>query len=175
MTPFKATLGFEPTSPSTATFEENEPSRTLPEQVKILVEIHKFALDCVKGAQAHMQESANRHRLLVSFAVSDKDKLKAANLRFVQQPCSKLRDRYIGMFLITEEVSPVAFWHKLSPRVRIHDVVHVTLPGKWNSYTKHADSAQRILIVHDAKRFEVDRLLDVAFNSNGIGILFKVR
>jgi hypothetical protein len=40
---------------------------------------------------------------------------------------------------------------------------------------KHADSAQPIPIVHDAKRFEVDRLLDVAFNPNGNGLLFKVR
>jgi hypothetical protein len=29
--------------------------------------------------------------------------------------------------------------------------------------------------VHDAKRFEVDQRLDVAFNSNGTGLLFKVR
>jgi hypothetical protein len=29
--------------------------------------------------------------------------------------------------------------------------------------------------VHVAKQVEVDRLLDVAFNSNGIGLLFKVR
>jgi hypothetical protein len=29
--------------------------------------------------------------------------------------------------------------------------------------------------VHDAKLFEVDRLLDVAFKSNGIGLFFKVR
>jgi hypothetical protein len=28
--------------------------------------------------------------------------------------------------------------------------------------------------VHDAKRFEVERLLDVAFNSNGIGLLIKL-
>jgi hypothetical protein len=28
--------------------------------------------------------------------------------------------------------------------------------------------------VHDAKRFEVDQIFDVAFNSNGIGILFKI-
>jgi hypothetical protein len=44
-----------------------------------------------------------------------------------QQPCSKLRDRYIGPFLITEEVSPVAFRLKLPSRVRIHDVVHASL------------------------------------------------
>jgi hypothetical protein len=38
---------------------------------------------------------------------------------------------------------------------------------------KHADSAQPIPIVHDAKRFEVDRLLDVAFNSNGTGLFVQ--
>jgi hypothetical protein len=116
MSPLKATLGFEPTPPSTATFEDNEPSRTLPKQVKILVEMHIFAHACVKAAQAHMQEFANRHRLLVPFTFGDKVKLKAANLRFAQQSCSKLRDRYIGPFLITEEVSPVAFLLKLPRR-----------------------------------------------------------
>jgi hypothetical protein len=54
MSPFKATLGFEPTSPTTATFDDNEPNRTLPEQVRILVEMHTFAHDCVKVAQAQM-------------------------------------------------------------------------------------------------------------------------
>jgi hypothetical protein len=70
--------------------------------------MHKIAHDYVKTAQAHTQESANRHRLLVPFTIGDKSKLKATNLRFVQQPCSKLRNRYIGPLLITEEVSPVA-------------------------------------------------------------------
>jgi hypothetical protein len=175
MSPFKATLGFEPTSPTTATFEDNEPSRTLPEQLKILVEMHRFAHACVKAAQAHMQDDANRHRFPVPFTVVDKVKLKATNLRFVQQPCSKQCDRYIGSFLITEEVSPVAFRFKLLSGVRIHYVVHASLLEKWSSYTEQADSAQPIPIVHDAKRFEVDQILDVAFNSNGTGLLFKVR
>jgi hypothetical protein len=69
---FKATLGFEPTSPTTATFEDNKPSRTVPEQVKILVEMHRFAHDYVKATQAHMQDVANRHRLPVPFTVNDK-------------------------------------------------------------------------------------------------------
>jgi hypothetical protein len=88
MYPFKATLGFEPTSPTTAAFEDKKPNRTLPEQVKILVEMHRFAHDCVKAVQAHMRESANRHRLRVPFAIGDKVKLKAANIRFIEQPCS---------------------------------------------------------------------------------------
>jgi hypothetical protein len=90
LSPFKTTVGFEPTSPTTATFEDNEPNRTLPEQVKILVEMHSFSHDFVKAAQEHMQEVANRHQLPVPFTVGDKVKLKATNLRFVQQPSSKL-------------------------------------------------------------------------------------
>jgi hypothetical protein len=69
MSPFKATLGFEPTSPTTATFEDNEPSRTLPEQVKILVEMQRFAYDCVKAAQAHMQNAANLAVLYVLYVL----------------------------------------------------------------------------------------------------------
>jgi hypothetical protein len=88
MSPFKATREFEPTSPTTATFDDNEPNRTLPEQVEILVEMHRFAHDWVKAAQAHMQESANRHRLPLPFTIGDKVKLKAANLRFIQPSCS---------------------------------------------------------------------------------------
>jgi hypothetical protein len=115
MSPFKAVMCFEPTSPTTATFEHNEPIRTLPEQMELLVEMHRFAHECVKAAQTHMQEYANRHQLQVPFTIGDKVMLKAASLRFIQQPCSKLRDNYIGPFLITEEVSPVAFWLKLPP------------------------------------------------------------
>jgi hypothetical protein len=125
-------MGFEPTSPTTATFEDNEPNRTLPEQVKIQVEMHRFSHECDKAAQVHMQESANRHLLPIPFTIGDKVKLKATNLRFVQHPCSKLRDRYIGPFLIAEEISPVAFRLKLPLGVRIHDVVHASLLEKWN-------------------------------------------
>jgi hypothetical protein len=52
--PFKATLGFEPTSPTTATFDGIEPNRTFPEQAKILIEMHTLTHDCVKAARAHM-------------------------------------------------------------------------------------------------------------------------
>jgi hypothetical protein len=136
MSLFKATFGFKPTSSTTATFDDNEPIRTLPEQIKILFEMHKFAHDCVKVAQAHVQEFANRYRLQLPFTFGDTVKLKAANLRFIQQPCSKLRDRYISPFLITEEVSPVAFrLNKLPTGIRIHDAVHANLLGKWNSDT----------------------------------------
>jgi hypothetical protein len=82
MSPFKVTLGFEPTFPSTATFDDIEPNRTSREQVKILVELHIFADECVKAAQVHMHEYVNRHRSPLSLRDGDKFKLKAANLRY---------------------------------------------------------------------------------------------
>jgi hypothetical protein len=54
LSPLKATSGFEPTSPMTASFEDNGPIRTLPEQVKIRVEMHRLAHDFVEAAHAHM-------------------------------------------------------------------------------------------------------------------------
>jgi hypothetical protein len=97
-------LEFKPTSPTTNKFEDNEPKHILVEQVKIMVEMHRFAHDCVKAAQAHMQEYANRHRLPVPFVVGDKVKLKAASLQFIQA-CFKQRDRYVGPFFITENLN----------------------------------------------------------------------
>jgi hypothetical protein len=94
----------------------------------------------------------------------------------IQKPCSKLRDRHIGPFFITKKVSTVAFTLKLPFGVRIHDVVHASLLEKRSSNYEHAGNAYRLPIVHDAKPFEVERLLDVAFNSNGSGrLLFKIR
>jgi hypothetical protein len=54
--PFKATLGFKPMSPTTAPHDDNEfINRTLPEQVNFLVEMHGFAADRVKAARVYMQ------------------------------------------------------------------------------------------------------------------------
>jgi hypothetical protein len=64
MSLFKATLVIEPTSPTTAKLDDNEPNRASMGQVKSLVEMHVFSHDCVKVSQGHMQETANRRRLL---------------------------------------------------------------------------------------------------------------
>jgi hypothetical protein len=99
LSPCKATLGIEPKSPTMVTFEDNDPVHTLPEQVKILFKTHGFAHDCVKAAQAHMhQQYANRHRSRVPFTFRDMVKLKAANIKLIQQSCFFLRERYIGAF-----------------------------------------------------------------------------
>jgi hypothetical protein len=47
LSPFKATLGFQPTTPLRLTFPDDSPVTTLPEQVTLLQELHRFGQDCV--------------------------------------------------------------------------------------------------------------------------------
>eukprot|EP00873_Tetraselmis_striata_P001628 jgi/Tetstr1/421892/TSEL_012792.t1 len=174
MSPFKATLGFEPTTPATTQLA-TEPTRALPEHVKYVQELHRFAHDCVLEAQTRMQTAANRKRLPVPFKTGDRVKLKASHLKFIQQPCAKLRDRYVGPFVITEQISPVAFRLQLPAGVRVHDVVHASMLEKWYDDPDQPAKSERVPIVHDANRFHVQDILDVAFNNNGTGLLFRVR
>eukprot|EP00873_Tetraselmis_striata_P012609 jgi/Tetstr1/432873/TSEL_022222.t1 len=120
MSPFKATLGFELTTPATTQLA-TEPTRALPEHVKYL------------------------------------------------------RDRYVGPFVITEQISPVAFRLQLPAGVRVHDVVHASMLEKWYDDPDQPAKYERVPIVHDANRFHVQDILDVAFNNNGTGLLFRVR
>ena len=178
LSPFKATLGYEPTTPiATTTFNHDPPRYTLPERVKFLQELHRFASDCVAVAQQRQTTNANKRRLPAPFRAGDMVKLKAGHLKFLQQPCAKLRDRFIGPFLITEQVSPVSFRLKLPPGVRIHDVVHASQLEPWHASDQvtRQQTARPVPVVHDAKRFEVDQLLDSAYNSTGTGLLFRVR
>eukprot|EP00873_Tetraselmis_striata_P011441 jgi/Tetstr1/431705/TSEL_021230.t1 len=174
MSPFKATLGFEPTTPATTQLA-TEPTRALPEHVKYVQELHRFAHDCVLEAQTRMQTAANRKRLPVPFKTGDRVKLKASHLKFIQQPCAKLRDRSVGPFVITEQISPVAFRLQLPAGVRVHDVVHASMLEKWYDDPDQPAKSERVPIVHDANRFHVQDILDVAFNNNGTGLLFRVR
>eukprot|EP00873_Tetraselmis_striata_P026691 jgi/Tetstr1/446955/TSEL_034413.t1 len=125
MSPFKATLGFEPTTPATTQLA-TEPTRALPEHVKYVQELHRFAHDCVLEAQ-------------------------------------------------TQQISPVAFRLQLPAGVRVHDVVHASMLEKWYDDPDQPAKSERVPIVHDANRFHVQDILDVAFNNNGTGLLFRVR
>eukprot|EP00873_Tetraselmis_striata_P015638 jgi/Tetstr1/435902/TSEL_024788.t1 len=143
MSPFKATLGFEPTTPATTQLA-TELTRALPEHVKYVQELHRFAHYCVLEAQTRMQTAANRKRLPVPFKTGDRVKLKASHLKFIQQPCAKLRDRYVGPFVITEQISPVAFRLQLPAGVRVHDVVHASMLEKWYDDPDQPAKSERV-------------------------------
>jgi hypothetical protein len=129
-----------------------------------MVELYKSTHDCVMAAHAHMPVTNTFYIGRQNY----EERIYESYNHVLKCVTAILDHSHDG------KVSPVAFRVKLPPIVRIHDVVHASrLLEKWNS-EKNTHIAQRVRIVHDATRFEIVRLLDVAFNSNGGGLLFKV-
>eukprot|EP00873_Tetraselmis_striata_P011425 jgi/Tetstr1/431689/TSEL_021215.t2 len=100
---------------------------------------------------------------------------KERTYRMSPAELQELRDRYVGPFVITQQISPVAFRLQLPAGVRVHDVVHASMLEKWYDDPDQPAKSERVPIVHDANRFHVQDILDVAFNNNGTGLLFRVR
>ena len=101
LSPFKATLGYDPDTPLSVQLPAEQP-RTLPDHVKVLQQLHRFAASQVEKAQAAYTTRENRRRLSTPFQVGDMVRLSAEHLSFVQQPTHKFRDRYVGPFEIVE-------------------------------------------------------------------------
>jgi len=76
-------------------------------------------------------EQANRHRRPLSFSVGDQVKLSTEYITLLNQPSSKLRDRFLGPFPVTEVVSPVSYRLALPTSMRVHPVFHVSRLLPW--------------------------------------------
>jgi hypothetical protein len=74
------------------------------------------------------------HRRHISFQVGEKVLLSTAYLSLVhtRSQSAKLAPRYIGLFEVVQQVSPVSYRLKLPFHLRIHDVFHVSLLRKCN-------------------------------------------
>ena len=173
-----ANYGYTPAAPVNLQLPASTTTSTdLEAHVERLQELHRFAHDIVREAQAHQAEYANRQRLPVPFKPGDMVRISAQHLSFGQQPCPKFRDRFIGPCQIVKQMSPVAFKIRLPPGATCHDVFHASRLEKWTRDVTHGRQCTKPppLIADPAAEFVVDRLLDVDFNRNLTGLLFKVR
>ena len=178
MTPFMANYGFNPAAPADLGLPTARTAASnLEEHITRLQELHKFATTTVTEAHARQAAYANRSRLPVPFRVGDHVKIQAHPFTFGQQPCPKFRNRFVGPVKILQQVSPVAFKVQLPPGARCHDVFHVSRLEKWTTDAAfNRKSPQPAPLIADpAAEFVVDKLVDVDFNSNSTGLLFKVK
>ena len=178
MTPFMANYGFTPAAPADVSLPSTStPPSNLEEHISRLQELHKFATSVVTEAHARQAAYANRSRLPVPFRVGDKVKITAQPLTFLQQPCPKFRNRFVGPVKIIEQVSPVAFKVQLPPGAKCHDIFHTSRLEKWTTDAEYQRSSSQPppLISDPAAEFVVDKIIDVDFNRNMTGLLFQVK
>ena len=91
----------------------------------------KVALDDVKTNLAMAQEMTKRQvdwtRWVATYAVGDEVLLSTKHLKtYAPHLPMKLERRWVGLFTITREVSPVVFGLDLPPGWHIHPTFHVS-------------------------------------------------
>jgi len=79
------------------------------------------------AARQSQKAYADGKRRDVHFAVGDRVLLSTKHLKLHVPGARKLLPRYIGPFPITTQLGPVAYRLELPPRMRVHNVFHVSL------------------------------------------------
>ena len=74
-------------------------------------------------------ESQHRHRLM--FEENERALLSTQNLWFKNVP-TKLKQKCVGPFIVTEKISESAYRLGLPDAWKIHDVFHVNMLRPWN-------------------------------------------
>ena len=101
------------------------------------------------------------------FKVGDKVLLSSAHIQLAFQvawPSKKLQSRFIGLYLIVEIISPVAYCLALPPTLKIHLVFHVSLLKLYALPEAVPDREVKQLpppavLVDDHEEFEVEQIL----------------
>ncbi|OMP06578.1 reverse transcriptase [Corchorus capsularis] len=104
------------------------------ELVEITAGKVKIIRDHLKVAQDRQKSYADIRRKELEFEIGDKVFLKVAPWKGVIRfrKAGKLNPRYIGPFIITQQIGPVAYRLDLSSELeRIHDVFHISMLKKY--------------------------------------------
>jgi hypothetical protein len=128
MSPFMINYGYQCLTPDTwfNPVSKVEVSQKLLQEMQSLVEeVRAYLL----AARSRQKSIADKHRTDREFQVGEsvwlKIKVKQAKLRIGN--CKKLAPRWAGPFLIVQRLGPQAYKLQLPPRLKIHDVFHVSL------------------------------------------------
>ncbi len=125
MTPFKCILGFQPPMFPWSGEPTDLPSITdwLQHSEEVWDRAHTHLLHAVRR-QVHQ---ANRHRRpSPEYAPGQWVWLSTRDLR-LRLPCRKLSPRYVGLFKISTQITPVSFRLELPSNYRISPTFHVSL------------------------------------------------
>ena len=145
LSPFEANYGYQPSTPATLSSPNLQHPAQLVRGCRVpssrlstgataaldfatrLSDLHRFIQHQSAAAKERQAALANRGRHEVTFPVGSYVMLSSDKLSLsVEQPSSKLRDRWLGPFMVSQVVSPVAYRLQLPSHMQIHPVVHVS-------------------------------------------------
>ena len=130
-----------------------------------MVDQMKAALESVKtnltAAQIRMKEYADRSQRSETFHKGTKVLLSTRNLRVDLHLPSKLRRWRIGLYKVTEVISPVVYRLDLPPAWWIHPVFHVSNLKRFNRSTEfvQVEMPPSPIVIEGEEEYEVEGIL----------------
>jgi hypothetical protein len=159
-------MGFEPTE------FQNDLSRQFGGQMK---QIHEEAHAAIQLAQGEMKQYADRKRAEApKYKEGEKVWLSVKDYS-TDRESEKLAEKWVGPYLITKVVSPLAMELELPKTWRIHNVIHVSKlrPYKPSTIPGQASIPQPPIQVDDHEEWEVEEILNSRHRYGKLEYLIK--
>ena len=135
------------------------------EAMKEMTDRMKTALEEAQANMSHAQRQAstqaNKSRRDEAFAIGDEVVLSTRYLNVDQHLPAKLRRRWLGPFIISAVISPVAYRLDLPPHWKVHPVFHVSNLKRYHRSEEFARTEQPPppVLVEGEEEYEVEAIL----------------
>src|SRR4051812_36700374 len=159
--PFKILFGQDVNTWSTVIHTTNNPEATTKtENIADIIEKVKDNLEKTRTSQVTQYD---KHHHDVQFSVGDQVLLSTKNLNLASlalAPSRKFLPRFVGPFVITSKISPVAYKLDLPATMRIHPTFHISLLKPYTA----SNTFPRPLppppdVIDDVEEYEVERII----------------
>lgn len=160
-TPAYALFGFHPRTPGELPSHAAAKVPTALERAKSLQEAHAQYQQLLTSAAAGYAKWYNKKRTPHEFSVGDEVLVSAKNRR-QQRPSTKLADKYLGPFRVTEIIGHHKLAYKLDlPKAyRMHNVFPISVLEHWRRRDDAEPTPRPGLEVLEGETYEVEAILD---------------
>ena len=181
--PFVANYGYDPHTPMNLI--EPPVNTENSDILEKLLTIHSLIMEQLKISKAIQKHYADKKSTNHEYEEGDFVLLSTQNLKLLNQPSKKFKNRYIGPYKISKKISSQAYELILPSTMKVHPVFHISLLKDYHSDTPDQDEPDKVPASNDYvygdEYYHVQKIVDhkVApfpqLYRKGFAMLFKVR